>query len=311
MAVSALKHHRKIVFVSDTTRLVQLYRGDLISTLRARGVEVRSVGFRGSLLAFLRAIFSRSTITVSSNLKTNLLVLALSRGRGVVILNGLGRYRKAKIFRSFLLLLLRHNRQEKIIVVQNYGDMRWLRRYGIESQWICGSGGREKKIGVSPSYTVVTRQNKLRKLLPSLHNFLDEYELNAPTILLVGCESVDKEAVRDSRDALQLVPVGWVEQDDILYGGQRFLQLTGYGEGFPHSLADALVSSATVIITKADFVRFGLHRLGYRFSRETPSWGKVKCDANASDKIKVTAVNEKYIKALELCSGWQIGGVNE
>ena len=78
--------------------------------------------------------------------------------------------------------------------------------------------------------------------------------------------------------------LGFFLADQLLASGSLFLQPSGYGEGFQHSLADAIVSDMTLLISRQDFFAlragaFGcevhVHRAGVE--HRCPVWVAEKC----------------------------------
>ena len=95
----------------------------------------------------------------------------------------------------------------------------------------------------------------------------------APPLVIVGCE--DEAQLRSLFPGGGWRSDGYVAAEKIFAGGGIFLQPSGYGEGFPHTLADALVSGMEIWISDREFLRYGLGRLGAQRLPLAPGWSRV------------------------------------
>jgi hypothetical protein len=95
----------------------------------------------------------------------------------------------------------------------------------------------------------------------------------ASDLLIVGCK--DEEKLRTLFPENTWKAVGYVDSTKIFNNSGIFLQPTGYGEGFPHSLADAIVSGMEVWISDIEYLRYGLGRLGAVKKSIAPGWSRL------------------------------------
>jgi hypothetical protein len=267
-----------------------------MAALQARGTDPESIGMfengRPSLRALVRVGFGRAPI-ITSNLRSNLVILALPWTRGLVIVNGLGRHRSSTLLRRVLLGLLRINGR-KAIALQNYADYRWARRFGRHSdvQWVPGSGGIVKPVGADTALVLVTRDDKVAVIAPSLARLYD-CAADVPPLVVVGCR--DAAGCGNALAGLPHHSVGFVDADAILSFGDTFVQPSGYGEGLPHSLADAIVSGMTIMIQKREVERYGLIRLGARVTKIGNGWHIIEPDAALRDALAEPTVTARYL----------------
>lgn len=246
--------------------------------------------------AILKIIWFVSVLRLpyfSSNLRSNIFCLIFIFRNGVVLFNGLGRYRKSYLFRSLLILLLNFRKSSSIF--QNYADFRYFRRFSKSTScWVPGSGGKVRAISKLNAFTVISRPDKLLALSVSLRSFIDDFDCERLSI--VGCTTSDVKSLDFAADYLSAV--GKVPQDDIFSFGNKFVQLSGYGEGIPHSLVDGIVSGLDVYLGRRDFVRYGLYKLGFEFKPVSTSWGILVCVPQARFSVSIDAVNAMYLSVL-------------
>lgn len=284
---------KRILFINELQKWNTQYRGQLIQELKALGHSMSSFGVRdiphGVLIIFL-ANLTKVQI-VSANLRANLFVLFLNFRKGTIIINGLGRHRKNKFFR-YLFAKLIGLQKNKNFVFQNYADFRWARRFiGGSIDWIPGSGGRKRKFGSDVSRVlVVTRDSKVRIVWDSIQLF--SVENPEKKVIVVGVD------YSDSSFGNRIISHGFVKQADIFLEGSSFLQPDGYGEGFPQTLADAIVSGLEVYISRSSFIMFGLSSLGFHFFPKTRSFGLLKGDENSRSKLSIELVNQQYMNVI-------------
>ena len=286
-----------IVFINDKSVFNYLYRADLIKLLEINKSEkIISIGIMDGAKAILKIIWFVSVLRLpyfSSNLRSNIFCLIFIFRNGVVLFNGLGRYRKSYLFRSLLILLLNFRKSSSIF--QNYADFRYFRRFSKStSYWVPGSGGKVRAISKLNAFTVISRPDKLLALSVSLRSFIDDFDCERLSI--VGCTTSDVKSLDFAADYLSAV--GKVPQDDIFSFGNKFVQLSGYGEGIPHSLVDGIVSGLDVYLGRRDFVRYGLYKLGFEFKPVSTSWGILVCVPQARFSVSIDAVNAMYLSVL-------------
>jgi len=260
---------RFVLFLNDHALYNTRYRSGLIDAVTKRGFPARSIGlFDGtkSLITAVIYIAFSSCRVISSNLRANIFFLLFFWRGGLLILNGLGRYRYNRTARSLITLLLKLN-PKKQIAVQNYADFRYLRRCNVDRvSWVPGSGGSCRQTSDSDGVFLVSRAVKLKLQCASVFSAMRV--LAVDKISVVG---VEQESDNDF-SSFGLDCVGYVEQDEIFHFGQVFLQPEGYGEGIPHTLVDALCSGLSVIITKRDYLRYGLSEVAVGFTAIKDGW---------------------------------------
>ncbi len=249
-----------VVFLNDFAELNIRYRSRFISYLRNSSIQVYSLGWfdRWWSFAFIFSLcFFRGFVFFSSNLRSNILSL-LFLNRGLVILNGLGRYRGSVLFRRFLIFLVKYRSKRKFILVQNYADFRWL-RFRTKSRnvfWCPGSGGVVRPHSLDDCFLVVSRPDKLCVQSKHIESFISVFKV---PLNIVGVSPDYGELFHEP--TVDICFCGYLPQEDIFKFGSRLFHPSGYGEGIPHVVVDAIVSGMEVVITKKQFVEFGFHRL--------------------------------------------------
>lgn len=290
-----------ILMLSDRGIYNFRYRTSLISALSARGNKVEVSGvfdYRARLpLLALRLLFGRNNFVLSSNLKSNIFVSLFCRSRKVIILNGLGRFRPNLMIRAFVLRLLRL-RKNTFVIVQNYADFRYLHRFapGVQMEWVPGSGGVAKPIGDAGRVVVVQRDNKIASVAGDISTFLQQMK-SYQTLVIVGCD--DRDQLGRLFASLSYISTGFVEANDIFREGEVFLQPTGYGEGFPHTLADAIVSGMNVYISDIEFLRYGLGRLGASREAFSPGWSRLIVSEDLIMSIQADTIAARTVEICE------------
>ena len=293
-------HKRDIIFLNDKRSYNIRYRSDLMQKLTEAGFSIRSHGFFDSFseaitcLNFL--VFNKRSFIVSSNLKANLICSVLRKSNCVVILNGLGRMRKIKLFRKFLILLF-SNQKKSNLIVQNYADYRYLKLHSNMQNifWIPGSGGTSRKRGVNREALIVQRDSKIRLVANSVKNIAKL--LGSETrINIIGCN--DFNLVNELFNSQQYKNIGYVDQESIFETGSIFIQPSGYGEGFPHTLSDAILSNLQIIITKKDYVRFGMYRLGSRRREISKEWLELENIKSVRNKVNKSKISSQIINII-------------
>lgn len=281
-----------IHFVNDKKVLNKLYRHSLMKKFEDFGCNCNNSSIVDFLKFYIRNLLKHNrTFVISSNLKSNIFVLLLFNCKAVIILNGLGRYKKYKSFRILFLVLLKLNKIKKIILVQNYHDYRYLRRFVDGNfKWIPGSGGTQRQLGAVDEYVVVTRASKFMLQIKSLDKFRqcihDDQIIN-----IVGCDLADlpKAANRTSCQFHGNLP-----QLKIFKNCRKFIQLSGYGEGVPHSLVDAICSQMHIYIEKRQFLQFGLHKYQNTYCLLGNGWIEFRPSMQLVHAAQRSCVNAQY-----------------
>jgi hypothetical protein len=284
---------QKIIMVNDTVSINRNYREKLYKRLCVEFKNVSNIGlfddkfiskFKFTLLTTMPSVF-----IISSNLKSNIFSLIHFWTKGVVILNGMGRYRYSKILRIILIILFKIN-FKKIFIIQSYADYRYFNRHLSKNfHWIPGSGGVCKKIGPLQDILAVQRDDKLNL---TGQNLLELSRHVGRKINIVGC----------TKNTLKNFPgfsfVGRVNPKDIFLSGGTFVQPKGYGEGFPHTLADAIVSDMKIYINSNEYVRYGLHKLGGKRTVKFKEWYLLEGANFVAQKVNEGEVVNMYFELI-------------
>jgi len=277
----------KIIFVNDKKIFNLRYRASLIDELSNKHL-VESIGVFDSVKDFLKLIFLsfKTNIFFSSNMKANLLMLCLFWAKGIVLINGMGRYRNSSLMRLIILSMLKFNFQKRVIF-QNYADYRYFKMFGVrELYWVPGSGGTKRKVGNS-GVLVVTRKHKFQKVINSIKKF---QKFDSRSINIVGVE--DKIYLNNS---VKIKFRGYVDQDKIFSFGNSILVPDGYGDGVPHSMVDAIASGMFIYLPHKLFINYGLAKLGFIGDIIYPGWVMLKPDFEISKKLELSSINKSYI----------------
>ena len=217
-------------------------------------------------------------------MRTNIITLLLFYSNVRIILNGLGRHREKKVFRSFIGYLMSIGKRK--VLVQNYCDYRYFRRFFniSDCDWVPGSGAVVRVKNVSSGFFNINRSTKFHLCFYELNDFLKFFPCD---LKIVG--------VSEKQVNQRVNPIGWVEQDRILSFGDKFVWLGGYGDGFPHSLADALFNGLETYISKREYIRFGLYKLSKNV-RKFGSWYILP--PQCFNEVQMDTVNRKYTVGL-------------
>ena len=291
----------QILLVNDRKLYNVRYRGNLIEQLEAKGYDLKKLSFFDSFMqaaeCLTEILFNKKSILISSNLKSNLLCMMLRRGRCFIILNGFGRLRNYKIFRLIFLLIYKR-KKETVLLIQNYADFRFLRLFAQPSNlhWIPGSGGVGRNYTRNSEAVLVQRDSKIKSIADSVYEVSNLFDDHV-NINVVGCRN--SSLVESLFKNLKYRNVGYVQQSDIFMTGEIFIQPSGYGEGFPHTLADAIISDMKILITKLDYLRFGLHKLGFTRGSWKEKWIEVSKNTNAQKQVSASKIAEDIIKVIE------------
>ena len=279
----------QVLMINDKTILNDLYRGSLISLLKKKFSIVHSCGLFDSKkikIFILFKILHPKVIVISSNLRSNIFSLLFFWKKGAVILNGLGTYRKTKLLRVVLLVLFSLN-WKKTILIQSYADYRFFR---IKSKkkyfWIPGSGGYTLKSGPKENFILISRDKKIQRVFKSTCEFLKIMKNRRITV--VGCN--DKKKLKHLFKDYKINIVDYQHYKNIFLEGGGFVQPSGHGEGFPQSLAHAIVSGLDIYIDTKEFLRYGLRSLGGEKIFISSNW----CRLSGLTKI-AKIINDKEI----------------
>ncbi len=260
---------RLVAIVSDTKDIATRYRGTLAKDLESTGYSVVLC----SLFDFLRySTRYRYSIRVFSNLRTNVISCILCRdtGRNVRILNGYGRYKGKRSIRILVSYLLAQKKRDPLLV-QNSTDYRYLRRfYRLKKiHYLPGSGGVSRAFANNGRYGLVSRDSKIRVQVSSISE-LSLFNRSLKPVVAVGVSQ---------NQALDLDLCGQVAQSDIFKRFEFLIVPDGYGEGFPHVLADAIASNMKFVISRKSLRDFGLV-------------GQVIVHANAASSVKASVKDD-------------------
>jgi hypothetical protein len=282
----------RILFINDDKSLNVMYRADLIAELQNEGYEVCSLGVSSpwDFMSLVKNAFLPLSLIVSSNLRANLASCLFCWLPGIVIVNGLGRYKRIKFFRRLILIIFSCC-WKRFFVIQNYGDFRYFRRFSNASIfWIPGSGGSIRKTA-SRNALFVSRPSKLPSQLASIEVMVDELGLKEVNVIGVG----EGDLVGLPR---YLKLKGVTSQMDLFSEGNIFLQPSGYGEGVPHTLVDAICSGMIVYISYKDYVQFGFYKLECGFTGA--KIGTLTYCESLKSTLSLKQVNKDYINIIKL-----------
>ena len=136
----------------------------------------------------------------------------------------------------------------------------------------------------------MTRESKIGLVWESIQQFCQE---NPDKRMVIVGVSTFESKLTDKVDFS-----GYVKQENLFLDGASFLQPDGYGEGFPQSLADAIMSDLCIYISKSSYINYGLKRLGFRFVSKTTTFGLLQGDREARLKLSENAVNNRYLELI-------------
>ena len=245
-----MKQQKKIYVANDAHSVNTRYRSGLIMLLSAQGSLVSSINLYQLIrLRFFRGI---DDLIISSNLRCNLITIILFYSNVHLILNGLGRYYKSKTLRVIVGFLLSLGNRK--IFIQNYRDYRYFSRYFKINycEWVLGSGAVFRARGNEAGFFSISRDSKILLCTEELKNFTEKFNCSKSYFIRVS-----NGISYNSR----------IEQDRILTFGDKFVWLGGYGDGFPHSLADALYNQIETYVSKREYIRLGLYRLNKKVDK--------------------------------------------
>ncbi|EKO3569639.1 hypothetical protein P0F09_002802 [Vibrio metschnikovii] len=281
--------------INDKSEYNDKYRLGIKNELSSRGILVNSVGvfdgFFSGMKVILFLAFKRQ-VYISSNMKSNLFCLFAFWSKGLIIVNGLGRYKYSSFFRISFSFLLFLNSSSKVIIFQNYSDYRYFKR-NVKARifWVPGSGGISREINIGDDVLIISRNDKISKVYDSVLKFF-LFMNGERKIVFVGCSPSE---VKNKFNNDKIVGIGRVKQSDIFKQSNYFFQPRGYGEGVPHSLVDAICSGMTIIITKKDFVSFGLYVLGFEFNPLNYEFGHLYFTDEVSSFVSQNEISKLYV----------------
>jgi hypothetical protein len=282
--ITNLKQQKKIYIANDTRGLNNRYRANLVKLLISEGYLILSI----NLYQLIKLRFFRRSdeIIISSNLRCNLITIILFYTNVHLILNGLGRFYKKKAFRIILGFFMSLGNRK--IFIQNYRDYRYFRRYFQinNCEFVLGSGAVSRELGNEVGFFSVSRDNKILLCTEELKDFIEKFNAK---VRVVGVNKADINFPIDL--------IGWVDQDRILMFGDKFVWLGGYGDGFPHSLADALYNQIETYISKREYIRLGLYKLNKKVNIVADWYIIIPQDFN---ELASNNVNRIYAKGLIL-----------
>lgn len=288
----------KFFLLNDKAEYNVNYRSGLMAELDSRGLKFKSIGLFDSVFSFfyyIIALIILDRFFISSNMRSNIMFMLFFWRKGLVIVNGMGRNRTSRFFRFCINLFFVINVKKKI-VFQNYADYRYFsfiskRKY----YWVPGSGGNKRPLGKSENIVIVSRDSKL-PLIASSINIAFSLVDRKSQVVLVGCS---KMIVKDYFHDKKVSGTGIIPQNEIFSEGYRFFQPSGYGEGIPHTLVDAICSGMQVYIYKNDYIKFGLHRLGFKYCIVNGFLLKISYDSNHANYLREKVVSLKYLELVE------------
>ena len=288
--------NNEILIINDKVALNDLYRRSLINLLKNKFSIIHSCGIFDikDFFFILFKILDPNIIIISSNLRSNIFSMFFFWKKGAVILNGMGTYRGTKLLRIILLKLFSLN-WKKIIIIQSYADYRYFRIKSKKNYfWVPGSGGINIKSGTKKNFIVIQRDEKIQRVFYSICSFLKI--IKNQKLSIVGCNDVKK--LKSLFKDYQVNFVGYQNYKKIFLEGGRFVQPSGHGEGFPHSLAHAIVSGLDVYIDKKEFLRYGLNHLGGKKELFSGRWYILIGSDKIAKKINDKNIAEKYFNII-------------
>ena len=288
--------NNEILIINDNVALNDLYRKSLISLLKDKFSAVHSHGIFDlkSIFFILIKILDPKIIIISSNLRSNIFSLLFFWKKGAVILNGMGSYRKTKLLRIILLKLFSLN-WKKIIIIQSYADYRYFRIKSKKNYfWVPGSGGINIKSGPKKNFIVIQRDEKIQRVCNSVCDFLKI--IKNSRLSIVGCNDIKK--LKSLFRGYKINFVGYQNYRNIFLEGAGFVQPSGHGEGFPHSLAHAIVSGLDIYIDIKEFLRYGLNRLGGKKKLFSGRWYILIGSTQIAKKINNKNITKQYFNII-------------
>ncbi len=283
----------QVLMINDKVQLNNLYRSSLLDFLKKKFITVYSCGLfdkKKNIFFILFKILNPTVIIISSNLRSNIFSLFLFWKKGIIILNGMGRNRY-KIFLRIVLLILFKLNWKKFFIIQSYADYRYFRlKCKNNFFWIPGSGGVKKKSGLKKNFLLIQREDKIQNVYMSVNELLKD--IKSYNIYFVG--SNNKKKIKLLFKNYKIQSIKWQHPNDIFLKGGSFIQPAGYGEGFPHTLAHAIVSDLDIYIHNKEYLRYGLHILGGKKVFFSHNWSKLVGTKKIANNINLNKITQKY-----------------
>lgn len=287
-----------MILINDKNILNIRYRSGIMRILNERGVAFIGLGVFDNFTSFTKILyfilFTNKNL-LSSNMKSNLLCLVFFWRSGTIIINGLGRYKRNVKFRNLLRVLFKLN-SKKNIVFQNYSDYRYFSLFLNRSfYWVPGSGGIERVSGSSDGITIVSRMDKIVSCKDSILSLVNSIPKDQ-NIYIVGC---NKSQITELFNHKSIIGCGYVDQLDIFMHSNHFFNPSGYGEGVPHALVDAICSSIEIILPKKDYISFGFYKLGFGYSELVGGFVQLIYGTDQSCILRESIIAQKYLDIVD------------
>ncbi|USD41289.1 hypothetical protein J4N42_00725 [Vibrio sp. SCSIO 43135] len=287
-----------IVFLNDKSEYNFNYRAGIINELIENKIDFESVGFFDGFLGMVKyvylVLFSKRYF-ISSNIKSNIIFMLFFWRKGTVIVNGMGRKRTSQLFRFVLKFLFKINGR-KNIVFQNYADYRYFNFLSNRKHhWVPGSGGTMRTLGKEENIVIVSRDSKIPLISKSISIAFELVDGDSE-VIFVGCS---KHVIDRAFGCVGGRGVGFLPQDTIFGHGYKFFQPSGYGEGVPHTLVDAICSGMKIYIYKNDYIKFGLYKLGFTYSTITGGILQLHYNDNQKKYLSEHVISLKYLEFVD------------
>jgi hypothetical protein len=154
-----------------------------------------------------------------------------------------------------------------------------------------GSGGVKRKLGADESsVSVITRDEKLPTQIKSIEDLYQNYQFSK-SLLFVGIN--DQSLIK--LGVINFHSVGYVNQDEILSFSSNLLVPNGYGEGIPHTLVDAIMSDASIYMSKKNYIQFGFYKYTGRDKiGDKDNWLKLKVNQDLKELVAAENIVEMF-----------------
>jgi hypothetical protein len=285
-----------ILFFSDTEKTIRNYRSELMHLIYLNKCEVKIATLRNLHLKFFNILYC--SLIISSNMRANLVSLSLFFfKKKLIIINGLGRLKEFKLLRKIFFCLLLYSFRTKIIV-QNYRDYRWLRLHNVNCTFIMGSGGRRFDVThKKKEWVVISRDSKIKAQEKSIVSFASLFLNNTNKLIFYG---IDSDSNLNKKIKSYSVFNGFVNPKEFFLESCNFFQPDGYAEGFPHTLADAIMSGCNICISHKQYIQLGIYKLK---PKKSVFKNFIMLDSKNNDKLSESLsseeVNKKYLLAIK------------
>lgn len=290
---------KKITIFSDSQKIIQSMRSELIKELNNMTRSVKTKSFFENKYMFLNYFFfDHRNIAMGFNLKTNVILMFYFWKKAYLTINGLGRYKANFFFRIFFRTLLILNFRKKFIF-QNYEDFKQYKNI-CSGIWIPGSGGSDynnaSKNNNLNFYFIVSRENKYDLHHSSLKSFINEFNVSNTKFIIFGFE---REKITDNNNNNFLFK-GFRAPKEIFGLDGTFLQLDGYGEGIPHSLVNAICSGNNFVISRKSYYEYGFHILTDH-KIDNKEWNLIENKSVNDLKCQLSKdiINKRYLELIK------------